>query len=154
MTSTLMNTPEYQQEELNVYNQLIDGLLDSVGFTTTPDVKLVFYLGDTLAGESNIQNNDDLIADALKTRSFSIDEINKSAHKFVRATDTLKLNAGEQFTSRWLKLTRVRFNKDLTKGFLRVGVWCGNMCSWEGSFNIRKAEGRWRIVGTQVGPPA
>lgn len=150
----LMNSQAYQQEELNVYNQLIDGLLDSVGFSATDNGKLVFYLGDTLAGEGNWQGEKDLITEDLDTRSFSISEITTSKHKFIRATDTLRLEPGDQFTSRWLKLTRVRFNEDLTSGFLRVGVWCGNLCSWEGAFEIQKKDGRWHVVKKFDGPPA
>jgi hypothetical protein len=149
-----MNSPEYQKEELDVYNQLIDGLLDSVGFSPSQNGRLVFYLGDTLAGEANWQHVKELITEDLHTRPFSISEITKSKHKFIRATDTLRLEAGDQFTSRWLKLSRVRFNEDFSRGFLRVGVWCGNLCSWEGAFEIQKKEGRWQVLKKYNGPVA
>lgn len=150
-----MNSSDYQKEEMNAYCQLIDELLDSVGFEATNDVRLVFYLGDTLAGEGNWQSDDDLITEDLKTRSFSINQINKrTLHKFIRATDTHRLDSGEQFTRHWIRLSRVRFNKDFTRGFLRVGVWCGDLCSWTDSFGIQKKEGRWRVVGILKGPPA
>jgi hypothetical protein len=154
VSNALINSPEYQQEELKVYNQLIDGLLDSVGFSVSDDGKLVFYLGDTLAGEGDWQGDDKLLGEDLKTRSFAISEITNSKHKFIRATDTLRLEPGERFTSRWLKLTRVRFNEDFTSGFLRVGVWCGNLCSWGGGFQIEKKDGRWQIVKKYSDPPA
>ena len=38
----------YQQEELTVYSQLLDELLDSAGYEVVDTVRQVFYLTDTL----------------------------------------------------------------------------------------------------------
>lgn len=152
-SNPLIHTKEYQQEELLVYNELVDQLLDSLGFAVTPDKgKLVFYLGDTLAGEGDWEGDKGLLEGDIQTRSFTISDLNNTKHKFVRATDTLRLQPGEAFTSRWLKFTRVRFDKDLAEGFLRVGVYCGNQCSWEGGFDIQKKDGRWQIIKRYTSP--
>ncbi|HEY0654913.1 MAG TPA: hypothetical protein VGD65_17365 [Chryseosolibacter sp.] len=150
-----IDTPDYQLVETEVYSQLTDVLLDSLGFEASEKGKLVFYLGDTLAGEEPWRGEEQLLTPALATRSFSISEVlAQSQHKFIRATDTLRLEPGDVFTSRWLKFTRVRFNTDKTSGFLKVGVYCGNMCSWTDAFYIEKKDGRWRIIKKVNGPVA
>jgi len=151
----LTNSEKYQKEELIVYKQLMDQLIDSVGFEEQDTVKLVFFLSDTLVGERNWQSDDDLIKDDLIKRPFSIKEINESSlHKFIRTSDTLKLSTGDKFSGYWINLSRVRFDKELAKGFLRVDVWCGNLCSWTDSYSIQKQEGQWIIVGVLKGPPS
>jgi hypothetical protein len=154
VSNPLINSPQYQQEELNVYKQLTDELLDSVGFPVPENAKLVFYMADTLAAQRDWEGSKDLIADDLQSNSFAIAELANSKHKFIRSTDTLRLEAGDTFTSRWINLTRVRFNKDFTTGFLSVGVYCGNLCSWQGAFDIQKKDGKWKIVKKHDGPPA
>lgn len=150
-----VDTAEYQKTELEVYSQLIDELLDSVGFEKSEEGRLVFYLGDTLAAIEKRSGDGSLTTSALSTRSISIVELTgKSEHKFVRATDTLRLEPGDRFTSRWLKLSRVRFNKDFTSAQLSVSVYCGNLCSWTDTFFVTKQDGRWKISEVTKGPPA
>lgn len=43
----------YRDEELKVYNQLLDNFLDSMGFEVVDIDKKVFYLSDTLYNIDN-----------------------------------------------------------------------------------------------------
>lgn len=150
-----VDTVEYQQEELALYGQLLDQLLDSVGFAASNEGKLVFYLGDTLAGVASWEGKEELMRSALATRPLNIADLAaNSQHKFVRATDTLRLEPGDRFTSRWLRLSRVRLSNDRTSGFLSIGVYCGNLCSWTDSFYIEKKDSRWKISRVVKGPDA
>lgn len=150
-----IDTVEYQNEEIKVYHALIDELLDSVGFSSANEGKLVFYLGDTLAGEATWKGEEEFVRTTLATRPLAIADLAaNSQHKFVRATDTLRLEPGDRFTSRWLRLSRVRFNTDRSMGFLSIGVYCGNLCSWTDSFYIAKKSGQWKIARVIRGPSA
>jgi hypothetical protein len=79
----------YQQEELTVYNQLLDVLLDSAGYEVVDTVRQVFYLIDTLDNVEYAGDND-FINSKFKKRTFSIPELTeKSQHKYIKATDNI-----------------------------------------------------------------
>ena len=142
----------YRQEELIVYKQLMDALLDSAGYEVVDTILQVFYLYDTLdnvdyTGDQGFMNL------KLDKRTFSIPELaEKSKHKYIKATDTLRVDTGEYFTSRWLTISRVCFDKEMNKGFFHLKVWCGNLCSQTDTYEVEKVGGQWKIKNRIQGP--
>lgn len=130
----------------------MDEVLDSAGYKVVDTVKLVFYLFDTLdyvdfTGDKDFPNL------KLDKRTFSISELTeKSQHKYIKASDTLRVNKGEYFTRRWLTISRVCFDKEMHKGFFHFKVWCGNLCSHTDTYEIEKVAGQWKIVNRIRGP--
>ena len=150
--SSVGDSGTYQEEELIVYKQLMDEVLDSAGYEVVDTVRQVFYLFDTL-------NNVDCVGDKeftsikLDKRTFSIPELTeKSQHKYIKATDTLRIDTGEYFTRRWLTFSRVCFNKEMNKGFFYLEVWCGNLCSQTDTYEVEKVGGQWKIKARIRGP--
>jgi hypothetical protein len=135
-----------------VYSQLMDELLDSAGYEVLDTARQVFYLIDTLdnvecAGDNDFTNT------KLEKRIFSIPELTeKSQHKYIKATDTLRINKGEHFTGRWLTISRVCFDKESKNGFFHLKVWCGNLCSQTDTYEVEKIHGRWKIKTRILGP--
>jgi hypothetical protein len=151
------NSETYIKEETNAYNQLIDAILDTTGFEFNDTTTQVFYLIDTLEENDNTADanpwSDNYLDIKLTERLISIKELNKnSKHRYVRATDSLKIQKHEHFTRYWLTFSRICFNKDRTNGFLDVKAWCGNLCSQSDRYEIESIEGTWKIKKRYRGP--
>lgn len=142
----------YQQEELIVYRQVMDDLLDSAGYEIVDSIRLVFYLLDTL-DNLEYKGEKDFVNVKLDKRTFSISALTeKSQHKYIKVTDTLRIETGEYFTGRWLTISRVCFDKEMNRGFFHFKVWCGNLCSQTDTYEVEKVGGRWKIKNRIRGP--
>lgn len=150
--STIENSVLYQEEEITVYKQLMDELLDSAGYEVMDTARQLFYMFDSLDNVDNIGDNE-FLAIKLETRKFSISDLTKtSQHKYIKATDTLRIANGEYFTRRWLTISRVCFDKEMTRGFLHFKIWCGDVCSQTDTYEVDKLDGEWRIKSRIRGP--
>jgi hypothetical protein len=146
--SRIVNSEAYQDEELEVYNQLLDNLLDSIGFEIKGEdtLKQVFYLQDTLSASSyeylDIKLNDQIFSLAEVTRN--------SRHRFIRTGDTLKLNDNEIFAREWLTISRVSLDESMSNGVLLLETWCGDLCGAGYRVEIKRIERRWIITKVKM----
>src|SRR5688572_11912428 len=136
--SKIVNSVTYQNEELEVYNQLLDNLLDSIstGIREQDTLTQVFFLRDTMDSIGN-----EFLVIELNEQAFSIAKATRnSRHRFIRVGDTLKLNDKEIFAREWLTISRVSLDENMSNGFLRLETWCGDLCSAGYAVEIEKIE--------------
>jgi hypothetical protein len=141
--TNVVNSQTYLDEELTVYNQLLDNLLDSISYRVRQrdTVKQVFFIQDTLNRIGNSFLNTE-----LEKYKFSIAKATKnSRHRFLRTGDTLKLNANEIFTGDQLTISRVSLDDSFTNGLFVLETHCGDLCGAGYIVEIEKIDGRWTI---------
>ena len=141
--TSVVNSPAYQDEEIIVYNQLLDNLLDSISYRVRQrdTVKQVFFIQDTLKRIGNSFLNTEF--DAHK---FSIEKATHgSRHRFLRTGDTLKLNDNEVFTEYQLTISRVSLDDSFTNGLFVVETYCGDLCGAGYIIEIEKVDAKWTI---------
>ncbi|HTJ49194.1 MAG TPA: hypothetical protein VL443_07035 [Cyclobacteriaceae bacterium] len=141
--SKIAHSAMYQDEELEVYNQVLDNLLDSISSSVRQQdtVKQVFYLNDTLSNFGN-----EFLKVELVDLKFSIAKATRdSRHRFIRMGDSLKLEDKEIFTEEWLAISRVSINESMNKGFFLLKMWCGKLCGAGYNVEIEKIKGKWQI---------
>ena len=167
------------QEEINAYNDILNEIVDTSFYQRELAERnkeiAVFFLFDTLTTNDNRGNKDDpsdnkFLKAIFDKRHFLPEQINGiQKYKFIRATkypkdtiigetlntviqDSLQLKQGEWFTGKWLTLSRICFNSEMTKGHLSYQVWCGNLCSTRDGLYIEKINGKWKVNMRNRGP--
>jgi len=138
-----VNLQVYHNEELQVYDHILDIVLDSISSQgrEQDSARQVFYISDTLARSGHVFFETEL--GALK---FSVPLLtHNSRHRFIRTGDTLRLNDNEIFIKYWLTISRVSLDENFTAGMLRLETWCGDLCGAGYIVEIVKTDGRWTV---------
>ena len=155
-------TVQYRNEEVKVINQLLYQIIDGEriqSFNKT-DSTLVIYFNTTL--QSGL-DKDPLLNGNYKSNALikklngvglpprrivtsKIERIKGLEIIFEESPNDTDLKYSSNRIIGTLDISRISFNKELTKGYFYYSVYCGEDCGWGGLLEIEKKNETWEIT--------
>ncbi|WP_435263817.1 hypothetical protein [Tenacibaculum sp. nBUS_03] len=77
---------------------------------------------------------------SIKNEKLNIELITREKIDVLENFDTKKNEFG------YLFISRIVFNRNFTKGYLRFDFICGDGCAWDSNIEIKRVNGKWKIT--------
>ncbi len=86
-----------------------------------------------------------------KHDSLNIQLLPEAEYQAKHEEDTGKIMENDRSIFGYLHLSRIAFNRDLTKGYMAYSFFCGVACAWYNHIEVVKENGQWKISRTFSG---